>query len=440
MVNYIFLGIIIVLVILLIKEREKSKKDIKKLIMNINENLEKISYKIYLKVNEEEITNMDIKTLDKIKKSDNGIHELNDEFKFMKKDNIAYLKSKLLLNEIKEITENLNLKEKELDLTREKEYYYYKDFSKKLTYLLSEIDNLPIYENLNYFNPVILGIKILKYKIFYLIDIFKNRGDISIRKYEMIKMQDFIEIISEELDFNLNVITSNDNILKLKLYFEVDKIKNLIKLFFYSILKEFKIKKELNLKICLEEDKLIFEYELGKNNFNIEDIIDESFINLSEMNEMTINVSIKNGNIIISDDIRKIKADDAIVKSITVNSTSEEIRNVMQTIMYDVNREIISNEKIADINLVVDEILQNALEHGNKYELEKKIVVTYTINNSDFIIEVLDEGDGFEYDEKKGMDILGERGRGIFLIKQLSKKIEYSENGRKIKVVIEKEV
>ena len=81
MVNYFLLGVIILLGYLLFKEKKKSKKNIVEFANLVNKSLEKIKYKIYLKIGEEEITNIDKDILDRVKKSFDETYDLNEEWK-----------------------------------------------------------------------------------------------------------------------------------------------------------------------------------------------------------------------------------------------------------------------------------------------------------------------------------------------------------------------
>lgn len=98
--------------------------------------------------------------------------------------------------------------------------------------------------------------------------------------------------------------------------------------------------------------------------------------------------------------------------------------------------------------LVLREMLNNAIEHGNKFSTEKKVSLEITqvksprsVNdrNTRFHIEMQDEGTGFAYDTldfSLPEDPKKIRNRGFLLIHALSEKIKFNKQGNKISVTI----
>ncbi len=90
----------------------------------------------------------------------------------------------------------------------------------------------------------------------------------------------------------------------------------------------------------------------------------------------------------------------------------------------------------SDFKLALREILNNAIEHGNKNNTDKK--VTLTINHLDskrFLMDVLDEGDGFDYNTLElslSQDPKQVRSRGFSLINTCCDEIAFNEKGNKI--------
>lgn len=78
------------------------------------------------------------------------------------------------------------------------------------------------------------------------------------------------------------------------------------------------------------------------------------------------------------------------------------------------------------------ELLSNAIEHGNKLVVEKKVLCKITYSSSQIRIDVRDEGKGFSL--KKAFygtpqeDILSERGRGLSIISKLGFKLQVKGN------------
>ncbi|MCX7709835.1 MAG: ATP-binding protein [Clostridia bacterium] len=101
---------------------------------------------------------------------------------------------------------------------------------------------------------------------------------------------------------------------------------------------------------------------------------------------------------------------------------------------------------VFEIKVILNELLVNAVKHGNKGLIDKcvKVNVGITKNDEVFVI-VEDEGEGFEYSRScpcersqnapEGIDILDETGRGIFIVKNLCERVKFNEKGNKVVVL-----
>lgn len=76
------------------------------------------------------------------------------------------------------------------------------------------------------------------------------------------------------------------------------------------------------------------------------------------------------------------------------------------------------------INFVLREVLNNAVEHGNRFDESKKINITVDYTPPKIIFIVQDEGDGFTMDEEHVSQdvnyVLRERNRGMQLIRDMN--------------------
>ena len=98
---------------------------------------------------------------------------------------------------------------------------------------------------------------------------------------------------------------------------------------------------------------------------------------------------------------------------------------------------------LLDLNLILDEAIINAMEHGNKWDPSKNISIKISLAQKGIQIEIEDEGQGFDYFHKFTPDeikpTLSERGRGLLLIQQFCD-IEWINCGNIIKINIPVEV
>lgn len=88
--------------------------------------------------------------------------------------------------------------------------------------------------------------------------------------------------------------------------------------------------------------------------------------------------------------------------------------------------------------LSVVECVNNAIVHGNKLSADKKVTVRYHIDNEKIEVEVQDEGEGFDPDSLPDPtaieNIEKDCGRGIFLMRHLADEVEFSDNGRHVRL------
>jgi serine/threonine-protein kinase RsbW len=87
--------------------------------------------------------------------------------------------------------------------------------------------------------------------------------------------------------------------------------------------------------------------------------------------------------------------------------------------------------------LCVSEAVVNAIKHGNKSNVHKKVSISVWCNDREVQIQVEDEGEGFDIvkleDPTKKENLRKESGRGIYIIKKLTDKLEYNKKGNKVK-------
>lgn len=92
-----------------------------------------------------------------------------------------------------------------------------------------------------------------------------------------------------------------------------------------------------------------------------------------------------------------------------------------------------------DLNLILDEALINAMEHGNRWDPSKEIMIRISFKGGTAEVLIEDEGDGFDYCTKNRMQHtsrpLDLRGRGIMLINKLSN-TEWINKGNTVKINI----
>jgi serine/threonine-protein kinase RsbW len=93
-----------------------------------------------------------------------------------------------------------------------------------------------------------------------------------------------------------------------------------------------------------------------------------------------------------------------------------------------------SEDSMVNLPLVMDEALSNAIQHGNKCKEELKVHVRIYISTRRIVIQIEDQGEGFEPDESRDprevQNLYKDSGRGIYLIRELMDAVEFKKGGR----------
>jgi serine/threonine-protein kinase RsbW len=93
------------------------------------------------------------------------------------------------------------------------------------------------------------------------------------------------------------------------------------------------------------------------------------------------------------------------------------------------------------VHLAMEEALVNAIKHGNKQDVNKRVRVACHVSKDKVRIEIADEGPGFKLEDVPDCTDLDRldvpSGRGIMLMRSFMSSVEYNERGNC--VVMEKE-
>ena len=103
-----------------------------------------------------------------------------------------------------------------------------------------------------------------------------------------------------------------------------------------------------------------------------------------------------------------------------------------------------ARDRIEDLKTALAEACINAIEHGNKFDQNKKVKVTLAANNNSLEVIVHDEGDGIDPKKipKKRVRDNGlpcRRGYGVFLISNLMNEFYFEKNpgkGNNVKMLM----
>ena len=98
-------------------------------------------------------------------------------------------------------------------------------------------------------------------------------------------------------------------------------------------------------------------------------------------------------------------------------------------------------DQFGRVLLCVSEALLNAIQHGNKFNITKSVEIGVKCESNSISIDIRDEGMGFDplevEDPTQGLNIKKESGRGIYIIRSLCDSIEFKNNGKCIRIIID---
>ncbi|MBS3807074.1 MAG: ATP-binding protein [Bacteroidales bacterium] len=84
------------------------------------------------------------------------------------------------------------------------------------------------------------------------------------------------------------------------------------------------------------------------------------------------------------------------------------------------------------------EAVNNSIVHGNKEDVNKKVFLSFQMDQDSIRILVEDEGEGFDYthlpDPTKPENIENIHGRGIYLMQHLADKVEFFKDGKLVQM------
>jgi len=124
--------------------------------------------------------------------------------------------------------------------------------------------------------------------------------------------------------------------------------------------------------------------------------------------------------------------------SLKIPSDVKYVREVSSGILKWLEPWKLDDSALFDIRLCVEEVVRNAIKHGNNDDKSLKVLVNYWLEGARLIIEVEDEGKGFDLgkvpDPTIEENIMKGSGRGIYIVRRLMDEMEFNDKGNKVRL------
>ncbi len=123
----------------------------------------------------------------------------------------------------------------------------------------------------------------------------------------------------------------------------------------------------------------------------------------------------------------------------TIPSVNDASQDVQRRIIDAVQKCGFTQHSVFAIRLALEEAMINAIKHGNKMDPRKQVHVHAKITSKIADITIEDEGPGFDRSHVPDPTLEENRekcsGRGILLIESYMNSVEWSHNGRRLRMI-----
>jgi len=126
-------------------------------------------------------------------------------------------------------------------------------------------------------------------------------------------------------------------------------------------------------------------------------------------------------------------------KTLTIASSLTAAREAEESVLREVARNGYGEAVTFAIKLALEEALNNAIKHGNRYDPAKRVEVAFEIDREQAAITITDQGEGFDPDAvpdpTTDENLEKPDGRGIMLMRAYMDEVRYGEPGNRVHMV-----
>ncbi|UCF62971.1 MAG: ATP-binding protein [bacterium] len=128
------------------------------------------------------------------------------------------------------------------------------------------------------------------------------------------------------------------------------------------------------------------------------------------------------------------------IEILVISSNQNELFKV-ENLSNRISKKVsLSEGKSDNLAIVLTELVNNAILHGNKSQPHKTVTITVTYFKSNVKVSVKDQGNGFNpsqlKDPRDPENLWKEGGRGIFLVKNLVDEVEFNPSKEGMEIIV----
>ncbi|HFE64361.1 MAG TPA: ATP-binding protein [Caldithrix sp.] len=137
-----------------------------------------------------------------------------------------------------------------------------------------------------------------------------------------------------------------------------------------------------------------------------------------------------------------INKDNTIIDrtELIIPSVTSELGKVEKLSQYISHKASFSEEQSDNLAIVLTELVNNAIVHGNKLDADKKVIVKVIFYRDRVQVSVKDEGSSFDPSTLKNPtdpeNLWKENGRGIFLVRNLVDDVQFNPSQDGMEIII----
>ena len=131
-----------------------------------------------------------------------------------------------------------------------------------------------------------------------------------------------------------------------------------------------------------------------------------------------------------------------IIKSLKLPSNNDAI-GLVENLIDEICAELgVNEDAYGNVLIAVTEGINNAIQHGNKYNNDLFITLAVSNNSAEFCFAITDEGEGFDFDALPDPtapeNIMKENGRGVYLMRNLADEVIYEDHAKTVCIYFNK--